>query len=230
MAEPIEILDTPEFWRYYQFGDAALPEDLLDCYLDKEYDQQHKQNLYNELTLDLPLYDEFELELTVGFNYWCINLAFRNLKKNSLHQCAWWDDERWHPFAIHWDELVALYQHWNSCPETIPIKPEQAFLLLAKFVGLGQQDRKLKKKYKKELTHIYESLEIFRPKEIENLTSATLVEPPDDDYDWSDDQRLGKVFGGEYPCYSIRNADHEGELNEDFPFADWIRLMKMIAP
>lgn len=230
MAEPIEILDTPEFWRYYQFGDAALPEDLLDCYLDKEYDQQHKQNLYNELTLDLPLYDEFELELTIGFNYWCINLAFRNLKKSSLHQCAWWDDERWHPFAIHWDELVALYQHWNSCPETIPIGPEQAFLLLAKFVGLGQQDRKLKKKYKKELTRIYESLEIFRPKEIENLTSATLVEPPDDDYDWSDDQRLGKVFGGEYPCYSIRNPDHEGELNEDFPFADWMRLMKMIAP
>ena len=229
MAEPIEILDAPEFWRYYQFGDAAIPDDVLNCYLGKQYSEEHEQDWYDDLTITLPLFDEFELEFAIGFNYWCINLVFRNVKKNSLHQCGWWDESRWHPYAIQWEELKILYRHWQAEPNTIPIEPEQALLLLAKFVGLGKQERKQKKEYEKQLAKAYELLNILRPKEVQNLTGATIMEPPDDDYTWSDDKRLGKVFSGEYPCYSIRNTDHEGELNEDFPFQDWKRLMTMLG-
>jgi len=187
MVEPIEILNAPEFWRYYQFGDAPLPDDLLICYLAKQFSKEHKQDWYDDLSINLPLYDEFELEIMVGFNYWSINFAFRNLKKNSLHQCGWWDDSRWHPFAIQWSELQGLYQHWQSQPETIPIEPEQAFLLLAKFVGVGKQDRDKKKQYEKELVKAYEALDIFRSKEVQNLKAATIADPPDDDYQWSED-------------------------------------------
>jgi hypothetical protein len=29
------------------------------------------------------------------------------------HPLGWWDDARWHPFALRWEELQALARDWS---------------------------------------------------------------------------------------------------------------------
>lgn len=230
MPVSLDILQHKEFWEYYQSGEVDLPDEFLDQFADKTFNETLNEDCHDDLVIVFPSLDPFELELTICLRNWFIDLNFRNRKSKQLHRVAWWDDARWHPFALRWDELIDLYNHWVESPELIPVHPDEAFLLLVKFVGIGNEERGNKKEHDRDIKEAYRALNLLSQREIEHLTKVTLVWPSEDDYAWQQHQDLGWVFGGDYPCYSIRNESHAGALDEDFPFDDWGTLMKKLSP
>jgi hypothetical protein len=78
---------------------------------------------------------------------------------------------------------------------------------------------------KEVLAEHYRRLNLFSASEIAELSDRTVILPSEDDYKWSHDRELGWVFGGEYPCYSIRNREHAGGEEGRFPFAEWATIV-----
>ena len=75
---------------------------------------------------------------------------------------------------------------------------------------------------------LYQTLNLFSPEEMYQLVETTLLKPPSDDYRWTLNNQLGWVFGGEYPCYSLRNPEHTGEDEGRFPVAEFAQLIRML--
>ena len=105
-----------------------------------------------------------------------------------------------------------------------------AFLLLALFVGHGVDERGQLSARKDVLAKHYQHLNLFSLSEVAELSDRTVVLPSEDEYKWSQDNELGWVFGGEYPCYSIRNRDHYGGAEGRFPFAEWATVVTQLPP
>jgi hypothetical protein len=228
MSKPLELLNEPEFWLYYQRGEEeGLEESLLNKYFD------FRRNLEAEtecdpLTIRLPCHENtFVLDIYVDM--YAINCGFRVANDVADYQIGWWDFGQWHPFGMQWDELIKIWEFWKSNPESLPVTPDQALLLLAKFVGVGKNELKDVPARKQLIKAAYGRLGLdFDFKQINELSSCTFLLPSEDDYEWTEDSELGFVFRGEYPCYSLRNAHHVTGEEGIFPFAAYGELMKKL--
>lgn len=176
---------------------------------------------YHVVDEDLQLEDEHRFVLP-----WSDRFAFRIEASDSgltlylddettAHQLGWWDEARWHPYALRWCELQTLLRGWASRPDT-PAAPAP-LLLLCSFVGFGVDDAKDYQEAQRLVTDAYRSLG-FGPLDISRLTEHSLPVAGNEDYRWLRDPELGWLYRGEYPCYSLRNRDH-GCGGSNFPFA-----------
>src|SRR5262249_60215676 len=105
-----------------------------------------------------------------------------------------------------------------------------AFLLLAFFLGNGADERDQFSERRDAIAIHYEHLQLFTPAEITELVDRTFVLPTEEDYNWSQDNELGWVFGGEYPCYSLRNREHWGGTEGRSLFSDWSMVVAQLPP
>lgn len=129
---------------------------------------------------------------------------------------GWWDDARWHPFALRWSELVALTDEWSHGAEVAPTAPIP-MLLLAPFVGFGVGDEAERADACDRVARALASIGCA-PADTDRLAARALLPVSEDDYRWTLDPHLGWTFGGEYACYSLRNAPHAGGEEGRFPF------------
>ena len=226
-ADPIELLNETAFWHYYQKGDeGGLDAELLSQYFDFEpSDDEEEEAQVEPWSLKLGCLD-YSFDLDIYVDFYAINCWFRVPDDETEYQIGWWDFGEWHPFGMKWDELMKVWEYWKSNPDLIPITSDQAFLLLAKFVGIGKSEVAQVPEYKKVVKSVYQRLGLdFDFKEINELSSCTFLLPPEDDYEWSDDPDLGPIFSGEYPHYSLRNAQHASGEEGIFPFQPFAKLI-----
>ena len=226
MPDASQILGYSEFWRFYvRASDEPLGEEILRHFSRTSINARE----YAEAVIALPCGSEFSLEITITPDLGSVNLGLRNARMNRVAEMGWWDDARWHPHALRWSELVKLHQYWLN--ESLPrIHPSAAFLVLALFVGHGADERGNFADRKEAIAQHYEQLQLFTPTEIAELVKHTFVLPSEEDYNWSKDDELGWVFGGEYPCYSLRNREHWGGTEGRFPFSDWSMVVAQLPP
>ena len=170
--------------------------------------------------------NDSSLEIAINPEFVTFNLGLRNLKTGRVAEIGWWD-ARWHPYSLRWSELERVHRYSLSAP--LPqIHPSAAFLLLAVFVGHGVDERDQFSARKSAIAKHYEQLRLFAEAEIVELVENTFRLPSEEDYRWSHDAELGWVFGGEYPCYSIRNKEHSDGAEGRFPFSEWSKLMAQL--
>lgn len=221
MSDASAILGYAAFWRFYM----RLSEDPLEDEVLRHFGTTTiSGRQYAQTTISLPCGSEWSLELTINPEFVTFNLGLRNLKGDRAAEIGWWDDARWHPYSLRWSELERVHRQWLSAP--LPqIHPSAAFLLLAVFVGHGVDERDQFSARKSAIAKHYEQLRIFADAEIAELVENTFRPPSEEDYKWSHDAQLGWVFGGDYPCYSIRNREHSDGTEGRFPFSEWSKLM-----
>lgn len=230
MAEhdPMELLSATEFWHYYQKGDeGGLDSDLLLSHFDFEQTDDGESNCPPwSINLDCL---EYSFGLDIYADFYAINCWFRVPDDETEYQIGWWDFGEWHPFGLRWDELMKVWEYWKSNPDKIPVSPDQAFLLMAKFVGMGKSELPEVPARKQVVKSVYQRLGLdFHFKEINELSSCTFLLPPEDDYEWSDDSNLGPVFSGEYPHYSLRNETHASGEEGIFPFQPFAMMIEKL--
>jgi hypothetical protein len=225
MANLQELLATKEFWFFYQLGeDYALDEGMVKklTTLNRETGETDPVAIQFKCPL------RFSIELEICLDFYVINLMLVNGRSNKRSELGWWDEARWHPFALRWNELQGLLRYWKAHPSHCPVGTSAALLLLARFVGNAVNDINKFPARKKLVAAAYSDLGLFTRAEVKELVEGTLVDSTEDDYRWTKKTELGWVFGGEYACYSIRNAEHSDGSEGRFPFADWNRLMTKI--
>lgn len=221
MANVLAILRHKAFWPFYlQMTEDELEGDILQ-HFDPSSDEDDE---YESIEIDLPCGGGHCLSLTVEPNWFHICLGLRAKGSESSAEMGWWDQARWHPFAIRWNELLALHEYWQQRPDQ-GIHPSVAFLLMAPFVGHGINEKKEFADRQAVLLGHYENLDLYSKSKCQSLAKRTLILPSEKDYQWTRDNKLGWVFGGEYPCYSLRNAAHAGGEEGAFPFTEWRRVV-----
>lgn len=151
--------------------------------------------------------DDFDLSM---------NLSLVDQSKTS-YELGWWDEIRWHPFALRWEELEARERLWRRRPTLALGCPAGAFLLLARFVGT--EGKKPPRERLDKVRAAFRELG-FGPAALRRLVPGSVPLVEDEAYRWTDDPELGWVFGGDYPCYSLRNREHQQDgADGRFPFA-----------
>ena len=211
------VLRHKAFWPYYvQTNEHSLEGDILE-YFEASPDEDDERE---DLEIRLPCGPDHALSVSLSPDWYHIDLSLTDSNSDSPAQMGWWDEARWHPFAIRWDELLALDQYWRKCP-ALDHHSSAAFLLVAVFVGHGVDEKKSYEDRKNVIHNHYSRLNLYSDAECLELTEKTLILPTEDDYNWTQDNQLGWVFGGEYPCYSLRNSEHSGGEEGAFPFVDW---------
>jgi hypothetical protein len=224
----LELLRSKEFWFYYQLGEAhGLDEALVQRYAVRDSDGEG----YRPVTFSFrcPKGYAIELEVQLEHELYTANLLLSKSRESEPEELGWWDEARWHPFALRWDELEHLIRYWEEHPKACPWGATMALLLLVHFVGIGVDERDVLPTIQARIASSYKELGLFSTDEVRELSEATLRLPTEDDYRWTRDETLGWVFGGEYPCYSIRNPEHSGGQESRFPFTDFRRLMHALG-
>ncbi len=217
MSDPAAILEQRAFWLYYtQAEETPLDESVLRYFGTKTINGRE----YPEAVFPLPCGDTFELVVRVssGLGYE-INLGLSNTATDRLAEMGWWDEARWHPYALRWQELAQLHEYWLKNLEP-NVHPSAAFLLLAQFVGNGVEEQEQFAARRAAIYEHYEQLQLFSHAELARLSGAYRL-PSAEEYTWAHDAELGWVFRGKYPCYSLRNRQHAGGAEGRFPFSDW---------
>jgi hypothetical protein len=224
MSGKWDFLRLPRFWRFYvRLGGTPLDGEALGLFGATTINGE----AYAESIISLRCGEGCFLELTVTPQLAMVNLGLRTARTSHSAEMGWWDDARWHPFALRWWELERLHQYWLDEPiDGVP--PSAAFLLLAVFVGHGADEHGLVAERKEVVAEHYRRLALFSPSEVAELSERTVILPAEDDYKWSRDGELSWVFGGEYPCYSLRNREHSGGEEGRFPFAEWSRIVAQL--
>lgn len=218
------ILATRGFWFFYQLGkDPFEAQDLVMQLVTDDETETHKP-----VSFRLDCKSPYALEVEVRFDFYSVTLCFVGDKRQQRSQLGWWDEARWHPFALRWDEVEQLLRYWEGHPGVCAFNTTVALLLLARFVGNGVDEASEFATRKERIATAYEELSLFSAAEVGELVESTLLKPSEDDYRWTHDSQLGWVFGGSYPCYSIRNVEHSDGAEGKFPFEDWQRLMAAI--
>jgi hypothetical protein len=217
------LLATKEFWFYYQ-GSGV---DQLDAGLVQRFAPKKPGGEYDPLTIRLECASPYAIEIEVTLDYYTVNLSLT--KQDKSFELGWWDDARWHPFALRWQEVGKLMRYWAAHPTPSSVAPATALLLLARFVGNGVDEGDALRARRKRVAVAYRQLGIFSISEIKRLLKNTLLRPSEDDYRWRRHRTLGWVFGGEYPCYSIRNEEHADGGEGRFPFVEWKRVLARIS-
>jgi len=141
-------------------------------------------------------------------------LFLHDASSDRKQQMGWWDLARWHPYCLHPEELDLLLNYWARGASPWPDQ-RTALLLLAPFVGLC--DQLTQQSLSARVDAAYRAL---CPKALND--PPHLCEIPEADYRWDQDDHLGWVFSGNYPCYSTRNRSHVGGDEGEFPFS-WFR-------
>jgi hypothetical protein len=221
MSGSLAFLRLPQFWRFYvRPHDHRLDADALNLFGTTPINRRPDA----EAVVSLRCGPDHLLDLKITPAPAMANLGLRNARTNASAEMGWWDDFRWHPYALRWSELERLHRSWlGGPPDAVP--PGAAFLLLARFVGIGVDERDVMPARQAVLAEHYRNLDLFTPGEAAELSEHTVVPPSEIDYRWSQDGELGWVFGGEYPCYSLRNREHAGGVEGLFPFAEWATIV-----
>ncbi len=171
------------------------------------------------LKVTLPWDGRMNLELVVGESRKSLSLLDR--ATGTEHPLGWWDDARWHPFALRWGELQALVRDWSLRADVEPRAPVP-LLLLSCFVGFGVDDEEERQRAAASIASALRALGCAAD-DAAALAVHALPDVGEDDYRWTPDPELGWVFGGEYPCYSLRNREHAGGDEGAFPFLEFRR-------
>lgn len=207
-----ELLYEKSFWLYY-LGDEDYE---IDASVVEKYGcgDQHGES-YVQFVLPCP--KPFAIHISVGLTVRAIDatLAYGD-KKNS--ELGWWDEARSHPFFLRWEEFDKLVRYWETCHSQDTSTVLVSKLLLSRFTGNPTDDQRAIAPRRKQIALAYESLKLFSQQEIQKLVEKTVIMAFEEDYAWTIDKELGWVFGGEYPCYSLRNAEHADGKEGRFPF------------
>jgi hypothetical protein len=205
-----------DFWRVY-FGCQGV---------DGEVPSWESLGRDEDVFFDLPCGPRYGLRVEGTIGYWSITLLLVDLASGDTHQLGWWDDAQWHPYALRWAELMQLEQHWlASCCESTTIA--ERLLLLSPFVGLPAVEDLAQRQ--QVLVRALSTLGIREEGAVASLIDRALQTVSGDDYAWTFSPELGWLFGGEYPCYSIRNLDHRGDSEPRFPFEHFDKLLSDIG-
>ncbi len=185
-----------------------------------------ERGLTEDLTVRLPWNGRVELELVAGTGRKAIALV--EAGKKAEQPLGWWDDARWHPFAFRWNELARLTSDWSARAEVEPRAPVP-LLLLSSFVGFGADDEEDRASALAAVSAGFRTLG-FAARDALALAGEALPRVAERDWRWTRDPELGWVFGGKYPCYSLRNREHLGGSEGVFPFAEVRRRFDDGAP
>jgi hypothetical protein len=99
---------------------------------------------------------------------------------------------------------------------------------LVPFVGNGVKENFDHYNRETEVKLHYSKINLFSDEEIWEVLEHSLIPPTESDYNWKEDKELGWLFGGEYPCYSLRNKEHSGGEEGLFPFEEWDHVLTLL--
>ena len=215
------LFKSRDFWFYYQFGSEYTPDQQsLEAYVIGD-----AKTKSIEICLAGPT--PYSIEVSLGLDFWSVYLSLVHTQRGRSI-LGWWDEIRCHPYALRWEELERLVRYWREHSHVFPGGPEVALLLLARFVGNGIASNEDFESRKLRLREAYITLRIFTDEEIARLVDSSMFLPLEKDYGWTLDEKLGWSFGGEYPCYSLRNEAHAGSNEGSFPFDEFDSFMMAI--
>lgn len=215
------LFASRDFWFYYQFGSEYTGDKhLLEAYVSAD---AKTKNIDIRLVGPKP----YSIEVSLGLDYWNVYLSLVHAERDRS-VLGWWDDARWHPYPLRWEELELLAEYWRIHSTAFTPGPDVALLLLARFVGNGVADVDEFESRKRCLIAAYMTLGLFTHEEITRLVDFSLFLPSEKDYRWTLDEKLGWSFGGEYACYSLRNETHVGSNEGSFPFDEFDSFMMAI--
>ncbi|WP_412743065.1 hypothetical protein [Krasilnikovia sp. MM14-A1004] len=233
----IKAMLTPEFWRCYTFDD----ENGFDF---EKQSEKIAERIGDDVRLAMPALSPWVLRLRLYFDVTLSELRLESLNNKEIDKCDeaeyaalgedyethlfWeighWDQARWSPWCLRWEEVAAVVRQMSARPDRQQIPPELAMLLLARFVGHGVGDGERLAAGRAMVAAMFTRLGLFEGAEAERIAARLVLAAPEDDYAWRRDPERGWVFGGEYPCYSNRNADHGS-----FPFAQWAEFRTLLG-
>ena len=221
MAQPESLLKLPEFWRFYHPREGIGPVAFAGAD-PHQFDNAENRSL--KIRMPCPL----STAIVVDINFdWMLTLSFAS--DRGEHQLGWWDEARWHPFALRWSELEQMIAFWESNPDECPATPTERLLLLTRFVGIPTDAEPEIDAARTRIRNAYRNQGLFHETELDAMVKSTVVLPTEDDYRWSKHESLGWTFGGEYPCYSLRNPEHAGSSEGDFPFKEFNQMMTSVS-
>jgi hypothetical protein len=215
-----EIWPTKAFWLHYQ----GVKDDAEPAQCDHLVSR-----LYKPINIRLLSSGSCTLKLKIRLDYWMITLSLLRRGTRKHLDLGWWDEARWHPFALRWQELEKMVAYWRNRPEDCPCGVDVSLLLLARFVGNGISEKPQVPERKERVAEAYRALALFSHAEVENLVRHSLHFDETEDYDWYLDPELGWLFVGAYPCYSLRNRDHVGSQEREFPFSEWNNFIESLT-
>lgn len=225
VSDSTAIFSDASFWQwlYLRKNDEPLADSVLRLFDSSDTSGSRSPRV----DFSFPCDAAASLVVSINPEFEDFNLSLHDGNTDTEHPMGWWDWARWHPHALRWDELQKLENAWRN---TLPIAggTSPAFLLLAQFVGHANSEQDEFAERKSIIREHYRNLSLFSESELTELTDATLVRPSNEDYEWTLDDELGWVFGGEYPCYSLRNRPHFGGSEGRFPFAKWNAIVERL--
>lgn len=129
-----------------------------------------------------------------------------------------WDQARWAPWCLRWEELESIVKHIRSHPQppASGITPDVALLLLSRFVGHGSGDAEqaLLETRRGIVADAFVRSRIFPDTTSAAVMAKKMILPvPENDYEWKKDEEKGWTLSGSYDCYSKRNCHR-------FPFEE----------
>ena len=97
MSSSTDFLRLPQFWRFYTHLDATLLDgEVLKLFGTTAINGRP----YAESTISLACGQDCFLDLTMTPQLGTVNLGLRSIRTNQRSEMGWWDDARWHPFAL----------------------------------------------------------------------------------------------------------------------------------
>jgi len=231
-------LTNPSFWRLYFTGEAEdtsgrdielqlheLARDFVvrtDIVTFQYQGQTHStQNRVVEFRLPCGNGADLLIEYEPDPQGCTITLYLHDAGGNNKQRMGWWDSARWHPYCLHPEELDTLLDYWTH--SDLPWPDERtALLLLAPFVGLS--DERMLQSLSARVDAAYRAL---CPQAHDHPPLP--IQIPEADYRWDNDDLLGLVFSGGYPCYSIRNPSHVGGDEGQFPFVQFREIIRRVS-
>jgi hypothetical protein len=150
------------------------------------------------------------------------------------YEIGHWDQARWHPWCLRWEEAQAVVAYMRANPSTYEpnedsdnectVSPDMAMLLLSRFVGHEPGDTAGLEAHRAQVAEQFVRMGVFDPAQARRIAENMVVPPPEDDYTWTRSDTHGWMFGGAYTCYSNRNTDHSR-----FPFEHFARFRVMLG-
>jgi hypothetical protein len=217
---------TPEFWRWYTFDDTDGFD--LDAAGERYAEELGEPELAFPARADWFLSMHLCFEVNLHTLYLC-DLEIPDgsddseLDVSRRLELGHWDEARWHPYCLRWEELEAVVQRMRAAPDAQQIPPDIAMLLLAHWVGHGGDEQALLDERRRILATVVERLGLFHGDEAARIAARLLSPAPEDDYAWRWDDESGWSLVGQYGCYTNRNEGH------GFPFTEFAEFRQQLG-
>lgn len=205
-----------DFWRWYHALDD-WQEHELPAELRPALPNLSAQEDSRSASVWFHIGDGTTLVLDLSLEFWHLNLALET-PDGSSSELGWWDEARWHPFALRWEEVQALVRVAGH-----ELGDDVALCLLAPFVGTDTSAPDQLEQVRNSVKGALDRLGIDE-QTATRLAESAVRPVAGEEYQWTRHPELGWVFGGEYPCYSLRNQAHAGGAEGQFPFAAMAKL------